>query len=107
MTRFLFAVPVLALAACSAQPTYTANENLLITGFPDLPKDAAKVAERLAGCQHFAGETGDNPPEREREIQAAMSDLRCESIEHDVSVIRAKYVRNQQVQAALTAASEL
>ena len=107
MNRVCSTILVLCLGACSSSQTYSASENLLVTGFPNLPQDARNVAERLAACQHFAGETGDNPPDRELEIQATLSDLKCQSIEQDVSDMRAKYSANREVLAALDSASQL
>ena len=107
MTRYLILFAIIVLAACTATPTYPVSEDLLRTGFSGIPKDAATVAERLAGCQHFAGEIGDNPPERELEIQSSMTELHCESIDQDVQAIRIKYSGSRRVQEALTSASEL
>ena len=107
MNRVCSTILVLCLGACSSSQTYSASENLLVTGLPNLPQDARNVAERLAACQHFSGEIGDNPPDRELEIQATMSDLKCKSIEQDVADMRAKYSANREVLAAFDSASQL
>ncbi len=98
---------VLAPCGCAVPGPLEPSESLLQTGFPGLPADAARVAERLAGCNHFAGETGGNPPEREQEIAKALEELQCDRIEEDVVVIRAKYSGNAKVQEALAAADQL
>lgn len=107
MLRILALTLVLAVGGCAAPRSIEPNESLLQTGFPGLPADAAQVAERLAGCNHFAGETGDNPPEREMEISRAVQKLRCDRIEQDVASIRIKYSGNVKVQEALAAADQL
>jgi hypothetical protein len=107
MNRNLISLLFIMLSGCTAPPTFTANEDLLKSGFPGIPQDAAEVAERLASCQHFSGEIGDNSPERALEIDKAMSELRCDSIEPDVKAILTKYSGNRSVHDALTAASEL
>jgi hypothetical protein len=94
-------------AVPEARTEYSANENLLVTGFPDLPQDAKDVAERLASCRHFSGEINGDQSARDEEVQATMSKLRCGTIEEDVLEIRRKYASDSSVQSALTAASNL
>ena len=107
--RKAFALIALLAAECTrtAGPIHVANENLLVTGFPNLPSDARQVAERLASCSHFAGEIGGNGSTRDKEVTSTMAELRCDTIEQDVSVIRQKYAGNRLVQDALAAASQL
>lgn len=97
------------IAGCTrhASPMYIANEDLLITGFPDLPNDAAQVAERLASCSHFSGELSGNGSDRDKELAMIMDELRCHTIARDVTAIREKYADHRAVQDALTAASQL
>lgn len=97
---------VLVIAGCAQRPVVGSEETRLVKGFPTLPMDARQVVERQAECNHWAGEIGDNPPEREREIQAAVTKLRCDRIEQDVTAIRSKYRGNDQVERALAAAEE-
>jgi hypothetical protein len=101
---------VLLVTGCASNPQpsgYSVNENLLVSGFPGLPKDARLVAERLASCSHFAGEFNGDRSERDKEVAATMDDLRCETIDQDASAIRQKYDDNLAVQEALAAASQL
>ena len=107
MLRIAVLVSLFAACGCATHRRVEPNESLLQTGFIGIPSDAAQVAERLAGCNHFAGETGGNPLEREREIARAFEELRCDRIEKDVAAIRAKYSGNVKVQEALAAADEL
>lgn len=71
-----------------------------------VPADAQRVAARSSACAHFSGEFNGDRSERDREINAAMTELRCDTIDRDVSVIRDKYPGNQAVHAALDAASQ-
>lgn len=105
--RQVLAVLVLFAAGCAGTPTPAANEDLLATGFPGLPGDARQVAERLAACSHFAGEFNGDGSDRDKEVASTMTDLRCDSIDRDVSTIRQKYADNRAVQEALDAASQL
>lgn len=108
VTMFRTSLFLLALSAtgCAGAQAIDADENWLIKGFPSLPADARQVIERLAECNHWAGETGDNPPDREREIREAVVELRCDRIEQDVAAIRAKYRGNEQVAKAIAAAED-
>jgi hypothetical protein len=101
---------VLLVTGCASNPqpsSYSVNEDLLVSGFPGLPKDARLVAERLASCSHFAGEFSGDRSERDKEVATTMGELRCETIDQDVSAIRQKYSDNRAVQEALAAASQL
>ena len=103
----LYAVLLVAGCAHDVSPLYMTNEDLLITGFPDLPNDAAQVAERLASCSHFSGELSGNGSDRDKELAMFMDELRCHAIDRDVTAIREKYAGHRAVQDALTAASQL
>lgn len=91
----------IALSACVFSGAAQPNENILVTGFPDIPSDARDVAERLASCHHFWGEIGGDNSERDREVNATLSQLRCETIEVETAAIRSKYEKNKAVQDAL------
>lgn len=95
------------MAGCASNRAVGANESQLATGFPILPHDAGQVAERLAGCNHWAGEAGGNPDQREQEIRQAIAKLRCDRIQQDVVAIRAKYAGNRLVEQALADADGL
>ena len=72
-----------------------------------MPADAKRVVERLAACAHFAGEINGDGSERDKEVMATMTDLRCHTLEQDVSATRKKYADVPAVLEALDAASEL
>jgi hypothetical protein len=92
-------------AAPATEATPAADEGFLGSEFPDLPRDAAEVVERLAACHHFAGEhTGGNSPVRDQEVADAVSRLRCDVVDRDVEVLRKKYADDRSVQEAITAA---
>jgi hypothetical protein len=75
-------------------------------GSVGVPADAEQVVSRLGACTHFAGEINGDRSERDRQVYAAMTELRCETIDQDVLVIRNKYPNNQAVQGALDAAGQ-
>jgi len=105
----MIALIALLAAGCTSagNPSYVANEDLLVSGFPDLPSDARQVAERLASCSHFAGEFNGDGSDRDKEITSTLTELRCDTIDQDASAIRQKYAGNREVQEALAAASQL
>ena len=110
MARFLALLATILAAGCSSAPgqrSYSANENLLVTGFPDLPNDAQQTAERLASCSHFSGELDGDGSDRDKEVFSIMAKLHCNTIDQDVIAIRQKYAGNRAVQEALDAASQL
>jgi hypothetical protein len=76
-------------------------------GFSSLPADAHRVVEKLAACNHFAGEFGGDRSTRDREVGAAMTQLHCETIDADVRRIVQKYPGNRELIRALKAATEL
>lgn len=83
------------------------DEGYFRDGFSSLPKDAHRVVEKLAACNHFAGEFGGDRSTRDREVGAAMTQLHCETIDSDVRQILEKYPGNRELIAALKAATEL
>jgi hypothetical protein len=90
-----------------APSTSAVDEGFLTSEFPNLPGDAARVVERLAACNHFAGEhTGGASAVRDQEVAVAVSKLGCDMVERDAEVIRRTYATDESVQAALAAASK-
>ena len=69
----------------------------MITGFPELPRDARKVAERSVACQHFAGEMSGDNSERDREVNRTISRLKCNQLEADTERLKRKYRNNPKV----------
>ena len=69
----------------------------LVDGFPDLPKDAQKVAERSLACQHFWGEVNGTGDERDKEVARHLKQLKCDRIEPDLKQIRTKYRENAKI----------
>jgi rhomboid family GlyGly-CTERM serine protease len=103
----MFAAIASFLAGCSSHlpsDTDPTDENLLVSGFPGLPRDARDVVERLASCAHFAGEINGDRSERDKEVFAIMTQLRCDNVEQEAQAISAKYPDNREVQEALKAA---
>ncbi|MCQ4166902.1 hypothetical protein [Tahibacter harae] len=109
MHRHLFTAVALLLSAGagSAEPPSTsASDTPLATGFPNIPADARRVAERLAACNHFAGEINGDGGERDKEVGVSMTGLGCATIEKDVAAIRRKYAADPTVEEALKQAEE-
>jgi hypothetical protein len=63
----------------------------MVEGFPDLPKDVRDVAERYIGCQHFWGEVSGTGDGRDRWVAAQLTQLKCDQVERDFALIKAKY----------------
>ena len=101
---------MILLSGCGTTPSIQSvepTEDFMVTGFPHLPRDARAVVERLAACNHFAGEiTGDASTDRDTEVYLAMTRLGCATIVTEAAAIRAKYKADSAVQAALTQAAD-
>ena len=75
---------------------------LAAAGAPALPGEVTRFLERREGCDHW---TGEEPYDAERraEIEAAIADLRCTTIERDEARLRKRHARRADVIAALDA----
>src|SRR5437870_4754018 len=93
-------------AAQPASPEQKCDENVLVTGFTGIPKDAASVADRLASCTHFWGEEPYDS-HRKAEIDNALKESQCDTVEVDAAAIKLKYAKNQFVLNAVSCAAEL
>jgi hypothetical protein len=65
-----------------------------------LPVEVRSLVSRREQCHHWAGE---EPYDKSRgkQIDRAMTRLKCDGIEKEVEAMRAKYVNDARVQAAL------
>jgi hypothetical protein len=102
MRTALAAVLVLS-AACGAaaaeQETYDEEMARLARG---MPADVADYIPRYVGCIHWGGEFGDDtPPERMAQINKAMEELRCDTIEAEGKALDARYGDNRAVMERL------
>lgn len=70
------------------------------------PKDVVKMIDRYVGCNHWGGEEPYNE-ERRKEIDSAMSDLRCDTLTNDEKIILQRYSGNKRVLEALKSAKEM
>lgn len=77
------------LLGCFFAVTALARDRM-VDGFPDLPRDAAKVAERNLACIYFGGEFS-GEAERDQWLMRQMRKLRCDRVEQDLAAIRYKY----------------
>ena len=105
-----FAVVCLLLASCATSANLSSapgEKDLWVPGFPNLPEDARQVVERVAACSHFAGEFNGDRSQRDKDVVATETELRCETVDQDAAAIRQKYSGNKSVQDALVTASQL
>lgn len=72
----------------------------------NLPPDAAAVIGRVDACTHFSGEFNGDRSERDREVAAKMTELRCDTVDADATAVRAMYGDRPDVMEALDMATE-
>jgi len=65
-----------------------------------LPTEVFDYAGRRAGCAHFGGEPADDP-DRRAQIEAAMNELRCDTLEADAAALKARHADAPNVLAAI------
>lgn len=61
------------------------------------PQDVATFIERRAGCNHFGGEVGSGDTERAQQVDAMLTELRCNAIETDERDLRAAHQHEPEV----------
>lgn len=101
LPTFLFAASLSLLPLGSAHAI-----DRLANGFPELPKDARKVAERSVTCNYFSGEFNGDKGERDKEVAAQLRKLQCAHVERDLRSMRAKYQKKPKILAALEEADQ-
>lgn len=72
-----------------------------------VPRDVRRLVERFESCVHFAGEFNGDGSARDREVNATMTELRCDRVEQDAAVLRAKYARHPRALKVLDAVDGL
>ncbi|MEO6365454.1 MAG: hypothetical protein ABIO38_05290, partial [Luteimonas sp.] len=85
----------------------SADTPLVESKAPTLPDDVSTLTDRLASCVHFAGEFNGDRSERDKEVAAAMADLRCDTADADVAAIRNRYSGDSAVLQALNEFDDL
>jgi hypothetical protein len=70
-----------------------------------LPDDVKRLIERRDECHHWAGEEPYDKA-RAKQINKAMENLKCDSIEREVTAMRRKYPADAAVESALASAEE-
>lgn len=70
-------------------------------GRTGLPVDVTAFVERVEMCDHFAGEFNGDQSEHDREVNATMTELRCNALDADRASLRKKYRADQNVREAL------
>ena len=71
-----------------------------------MPSDVVKLINRIVACNHWSGEEAYDA-ERQRDIEDALRESRCDQLKRDETSIRDKYRRNKKVEKALDGANEL
>ncbi len=95
---------VLLATGCSSIGVSNAESDGAIRG---LPVEVIALADRIATCIHFSGEINGDRSDRDQEIFAKMDALRCKTVGAEERAMRSKYSSNQDVQDALSLASQL
>lgn len=72
-----------------------------------LPREVREFLERHESCVHFAGEFNGDGSARDREVNAAMTELRCDEVEQDAAALRRTYARHPRALKALDAVDDL
>ena len=93
------AVTAISMFALTCQSTAWSDDRSTI------PEDVKRLIERRDECHHCAGEEPYDKA-RAKQIDKAMADLRCDSIDRDVTALRRKYATDAAVQSALASAEE-
>ena len=98
--RIMISLSVLVLAGCQkaaepAEPAAPPAEPAAVSP-PAAPSssDAAAFAaymEKAELCVHFGGEFNGDQSERDREVNKAMDDAGCETLEAETATMRARY----------------
>ena len=60
------------------------------------PRDVARYIDRREGCNHWAGEEGYDAARR-AEIDKAIADLKCTTLDRDERTLRHRYRNNPAV----------
>lgn len=71
------------------------------------PRDVRRLIERHESCVHFAGEFNGDGSARDREVNAAMAELRCDEVEQGAAALRRKYAGHPRALKALDAVDDL
>jgi len=102
MRRLLLAAAV-ASASWPAVADYESAMRELTQG---LPGDVRELIHRLVDCNHWGGEEAYDD-DRAKEIDAAMTELRCDALERDEREARHRHNAATEVIRALDRAREL
>jgi hypothetical protein len=90
------ALAVVIVASPAVAETYDEEMARLTAG---MPKDVADYIPRLTGCIHWGGEYGgdETPAERVKQINDAMAELKCDTIEAEGKALDARYKNNAAI----------
>ena len=70
------------------------------------PPAVAALIDRIIDCNHWSGESPYDA-DRAKEINTALSELRCAQLKNDEAAILSKYQANPAVKKAISAAHEV
>jgi len=94
-----------ALALLPAAPAMADMDGDIATLVRGLPKDAAGIARRRVLCNHWAGEEATDTA-RARQIERAVTTLRCNALDHEEARARRRHAGNEVVLKALERAND-
>lgn len=96
LAAVLLALGLICVPVLGAAETYDEEMVRLTAG---MPADVADYIPRLIGCIHWGGEYGgeETAPERVKQINDAMAELRCDTIEAEGKALDARYKANAAV----------
>lgn len=96
LAAVLAMLALICVPALAAEETYDEEMARLTAG---MPADVADYIPRLIGCIHWGGEYGgdETPPERLKQINDAMAELKCDTIEADRDGLIGRYKDNPAV----------
>jgi hypothetical protein len=78
---------------------------VLLAGSGQLPPEVTEFLYRRSQCEHWSGEDPYDAS-RSAEIETALQDFRCHTVEADEAQIRNRYVRSRAVMKALMERSQ-
>ena len=93
---------VLGLPTPAFADNFQDDLNKLVAG---LPRDAAAVVTRRVMCDHWTGEEPYDKA-RAREIERAIKQNKCDSIEGDEAVVRKRHANDRKIIKALDDAKD-
>ena len=103
MSRLHIAGVVFCLISCTANAD---QDDPVAEIKKNQPRPVAALIDRIVGCNHWGGETPYDA-ERDKQINQAVSSLRCEDLKKDETAILNKYRTKPEVKKAIDMAKDI